>query len=627
MSPTNPRPNGPEDPRDEAQIAELIGKALGAPPPRQEFIETLGESLDAGLIACQNGVRPNGHSRNGDHTLAALVEKKAANWIETPINADGPTGDDAATPRSVAERQAADGRAVEDTSDSVSRESGRGGGVPLFRGLAPKMVLVFAAACLLIVGVWSDKPGYSWSSMLKAMSQQAWVRVDEPRGPGATVVRWVAVHRGVRAMQDASGASITDADAGTLQIFDRGGNRVTQTPLPQRQRKPDVQSQLVSLLLGDAALDGGDLQITEGRPRVTDQGVELEVTIRSGARAVRARFVLDPGSHLPKSCQLLGEEGAPENREKPSVQFTFPAEGPRSIQALGAPQDVQVVAMPDGDSPDARIASAGTPRAPPKTPDPKDPPPAPKPQVPELPPAMPPEALVSQLDAVLGEQWSSMGVEPAAPASDEEFVRRVYLDLTGRVPTIGEARLFLEDTRGDRRVRLLDELLESRDHATHLAAVWRRVLIPDSVDTTPYGGPQRLDEWLADRFQKNLPYDQLTAELLTAEGRISESGPLLFYAALKLNPEEIAGRAARTFLGTQFDCAQCHDHLFDERISQHDFWGFAALFAGRRSPRQPWSSRAGSSGCRPGRSAQSPDRACGREGWMRSRSRRRRRRR
>ena len=71
----------------------------------------------------------------------------------------------------------------------------------------------------------------------------------------------------------------------------------------------------------------------------------------------------------------------------------------------------------------------------------------------------------------------------------------------------------------------------------------------------------------------------MVRELLLAEGRVSESGPLLFYAAVRLNPEELAARTSRAFLGVRMECAQCHDHPFDDKISQHDFWSLAAFFA------------------------------------------------
>jgi hypothetical protein len=98
------------------------------------------------------------------------------------------------------------------------------------------------------------------------------------------------------------------------------------------------------------------------------------------------------------------------------------------------------------------------------------------------------------------------------------------------------------------------------------------------------GGTTKFDQWLAERFAANAAYDEIVRELLLAEGRVTQSGPLLFYAALKLNPEELAARTSRAFLGVRMDCAQCHDHKFDT-ITQQDFWSFAAFFARISRPR------------------------------------------
>ena len=98
-------------------------------------------------------------------------------------------------------------------------------------------------------------------------------------------------------------------------------------------------------------------------------------------------------------------------------------------------------------------------------------------------------------------------------------------------------------------------------------------------DLTRYGGTAGLEQWLVDRFSDNVPYNEIVRELLQAEGRVTKSGPVLFYTALKLSPEEIASQTARSFLGMRMECAQCHDHPFDERWSQEDFWGYAAFFA------------------------------------------------
>jgi hypothetical protein len=194
------------------------------------------------------------------------------------------------------------------------------------------------------------------------------------------------------------------------------------------------------------------------------------------------------------------------------------------------------------------------------------------------------DELSRRIDDELAALWRANGIRPVGPASDAEFMRRVFLDLTGRIPSVFEAQEFLEDSSPDRRELLVDRLLAHRDHATHLAAVWRAILLPSDVDLSRVGGPVKFEEWLADRFARNVSYAQIVQELLLAEGRVAESGPLLFYAALKLNPEELAARTSRAFLGVRMECAQCHDHHFDD-ISQHDFWSFAAFFARISRPR------------------------------------------
>ena len=196
------------------------------------------------------------------------------------------------------------------------------------------------------------------------------------------------------------------------------------------------------------------------------------------------------------------------------------------------------------------------------------------------------DQLSQTVDEQLAALWAAQRIHPVGPSSDAEFMRRVYLDLTGRIPSVTEAREFLEDQSPDRREKLVDRLLAHRDHATHLAAVWRQILIPDDVDLTRYGGAAKFEEWLAERFADNKPYDQIVNDLLLAKGRVQESGPLLFYAALRLNPEELAARTSRAFLGVRMECAQCHDHKLDpEFMTQHDFWSFAAFFARISRPR------------------------------------------
>ncbi len=251
-------------------------------------------------------------------------------------------------------------------------------------------------------------------------------------------------------------------------------------------------------------------------------------------------------------------------------EFVKPATGDRVVaDEIVTPQpEAPLTAESSEDQPPAERLAAATPTQTDALP-----------QVDFTKPALSLAAVVEQLNNQLADHWEQQGITVAEPATDTEFLRRVYLDLTGRIPVPFEVYEYLEADPQTRREQLVDQLLESRDHATHLATVWRKLLLPDAVDTNIYGGTGKFDEWLADRFEQNLPYDELVEQLLLAEGRVSDSGPILFYAALKLNPEELAAKTARTFLGMRMECAQCHDHPFDDSISQDDFWGFAAHFA------------------------------------------------
>lgn len=185
--------------------------------------------------------------------------------------------------------------------------------------------------------------------------------------------------------------------------------------------------------------------------------------------------------------------------------------------------------------------------------------------------------MARRVDGVLANRWSEADIESAAKATDSEFLRRVYLDLTGVVPTVADARDFLGSTDQNKRRELIDRLLQSPRHPTHLANTWRNILIPDGFATEMAGGAAGMQKWLRGRFQQNMRYDRMVGDFLTATGS-SESGPALYYQALNSEPEKLAASTARIFLGLQLECAQCHDHPFDD-WSQTDFWGYAAFFA------------------------------------------------
>ncbi len=185
--------------------------------------------------------------------------------------------------------------------------------------------------------------------------------------------------------------------------------------------------------------------------------------------------------------------------------------------------------------------------------------------------------VAARIDAILQEAWDAAQITPAAMASDSEFLRRGYLDLVGTVPPAAVVRDYLASNDTAKRERLIDRLLTSPRHATHLANTWRRILLPDGFPADRSADALGMQQWLRGRFAENMRYDRLVGDFITADGG-SEAGPVLFYQALDVKPEKLAASTARIFLGIQIQCAQCHDHPFDD-WTQRDFWEYAAFFA------------------------------------------------
>ncbi len=188
------------------------------------------------------------------------------------------------------------------------------------------------------------------------------------------------------------------------------------------------------------------------------------------------------------------------------------------------------------------------------------------------------ERLRESIDARVSAAWNANQVAPAGPASDAEFLRRIYLDLIGVIPTYEEARTFLEDSAADKRESLIDRLLDDPRHAQHQADRWDLILFgrnPPGYDTDKRDGIQR---WLRDQFGQNRSYQVWVRELLRAEGNSVEDGPPLYYAQYRNQPEDLNEAVTQTFLGVQLQCARCHDHPY-EPWTQLDFYGMAAFFA------------------------------------------------
>jgi hypothetical protein len=203
-----------------------------------------------------------------------------------------------------------------------------------------------------------------------------------------------------------------------------------------------------------------------------------------------------------------------------------------------------------------------------------------------------PSPLAACIDQRLEAYWKINQIRPAPPADDAEFMRRISLDITGRIPRPADIHAFLADKNPNKRRQLIDRLLEEPRFAVHFANVWRAILIPETASNRDIAVFQPgFENWLKQRLRAGVPYDQLVRELLTTpiaqEGQDTEPvlrdperpNPIAFFAVKDARPENMAAAVSRTFLGIRLECAQCHDHPF-ARWKQEQFWSQAAFFAG-----------------------------------------------
>lgn len=169
-----------------------------------------------------------------------------------------------------------------------------------------------------------------------------------------------------------------------------------------------------------------------------------------------------------------------------------------------------------------------------------------------------------------------LGIKPSDVVTDEVFLRRVYPDLIGRLPTVEEARSFLDSDAEAKRERLVGQLLERPEYADHWAGYWADLLRPN-----PYRvgikAVLNYDNWIRTQFRENVAYDEFVRRLITAKGSTWQNGAATLYRDRR-SPDEVATLVSQLFLGIRLECAKCHHHPF-ERWSQQDFYQFAAYFS------------------------------------------------
>ena len=186
-----------------------------------------------------------------------------------------------------------------------------------------------------------------------------------------------------------------------------------------------------------------------------------------------------------------------------------------------------------------------------------------------------------EIDRLLAKHWKEHQVSGSTPLDDSQFVRRIYLELAGRIPTFDETVRFLDSKSATKRAGLIDDLLESPDAVSHTYNFWADILrLAERPQKDVFFEPYL--DWVKRSIAANRPYDEWVHEMLTADGKIWENPAVGFQLRDKGMPLPYVDNTVRVFLGTQIGCAQCHDHPFDS-WTQHQFYELAAFTSGTRT--------------------------------------------
>ena len=182
----------------------------------------------------------------------------------------------------------------------------------------------------------------------------------------------------------------------------------------------------------------------------------------------------------------------------------------------------------------------------------------------------------ARIDEIITVDLKKHELQPNPPASDIQFVRRVYLDVIGRIPTSRELQRFFSKTSKDRRAKLIDQLLESPGHESHMFN-WLGDMLRVQDDYYRIGKTYTFHTWLKSQLRENRPWDEIVYDMLTAEGRLGENGATAYLLRDASMPLDSLSNTLTTFLGANVACAQCHDHPFAD-WTQRDFYEMASFF-------------------------------------------------
>jgi hypothetical protein len=183
--------------------------------------------------------------------------------------------------------------------------------------------------------------------------------------------------------------------------------------------------------------------------------------------------------------------------------------------------------------------------------------------------------LAKIIDADVAKRMAGEGFKPSPRSDDAEFLRRVYLDLVGVIPTVEKVEAFLKDADPQKRAKVIDELLSDPRFGNFLAESWTGLMLPRESNNRLLDR-KALQDWLAKEFNTGTPLNKLVFDLVTATGTKEENGATVYFFG-NSSVDKITDNVTRMFLGVQLQCAQCHNHPFTD-WKQTEYWAMAAFF-------------------------------------------------
>ena len=181
------------------------------------------------------------------------------------------------------------------------------------------------------------------------------------------------------------------------------------------------------------------------------------------------------------------------------------------------------------------------------------------------------------IDRLVADKLEKLRLNPSDLCTDEEFLRRVTIDIVGMLPTEEEYEAFLNDPSLGKRTKRIDDLLERKEFSEIWAMKWAELLMIKSTNTVSYKAAFMYNSWLTNQIAANVPIDKIVQKLLSSSGGVFKEATTNFYQ-IETDTLKTSENVAQVFMGIRTQCAQCHNHPFD-RWTMDDYYGFAAFFA------------------------------------------------